>query len=57
MGDEDPRTDRHPDDGTPGKYPQPPGKTEPAPGGLGNEPDTTKPSSNEPKPFPPSKSA
>lgn len=48
----DPRTDRHPDDGTPGTYPDPPdnSKPQPAPGGAGtgtkgdpgNEPDPTR---------------
>jgi hypothetical protein len=32
---EDPRTDRHPDDGVPGKYPTPPGEPKEAPGGAG----------------------
>ncbi len=31
----DPRTDRHPDDGVPGKYPTPAGDTPKAPGGAG----------------------
>jgi len=37
MPNEDPRTDRHPDDGTSGTYPPPPSNSEPkeAPGGLG----------------------
>lgn len=32
---EDPRDDQHPGDGTPGKFPTPPGQTVPAPGGAG----------------------
>lgn len=44
---EDPRTDQHPETGTPSKYPTSPGDAEPAPGGAGtgtegapeNEPD------------------
>lgn len=41
MGDgkSDPRPDQHPDDGVPGKYPDPPdnSKTQPAPGGVGTD--------------------
>lgn len=46
----DPRTDRHPDDGTPGKFPDPPDNSKPyeAPGGAGtgtsDEPAKTPPS-------------
>lgn len=32
---DDPRTDRHPETGVPGKYPTPPGEPKPAPGGAG----------------------
>ena len=32
---DDPRTDRHPETGAPGKYPTPPGEPKPAPGGAG----------------------
>lgn len=34
---DDPRTDKHPNDGVPGKYPDPPSnsKPQPAPGGAG----------------------
>jgi len=31
----DPRTDRYPNDGTPGSYPTPEGEPQPAPGGVG----------------------
>ena len=34
---EDPRTDKHPETGTPGKYPVPPGDAKPAPGGAGTD--------------------
>lgn len=44
---DDPREDKHPETGTPGKYPTPEGEPKPAPGGAGtgtedapeNEPD------------------
>lgn len=34
-GTSDPRTDRHPETGTPGPFPTPPGQVEPGPGGVG----------------------
>lgn len=37
MAPNDPRTDQHPNDGTPGRFPDPPDNSEPypAPGGAG----------------------
>jgi hypothetical protein len=48
----DPREDRHPETGTPGKYPTPPGDAKPAPGGAvtGTEPKESKTDGGTPKP-------